>query len=53
MMVRALQKWLGVSADGYIGPGTIKALQRRFGVTADGYLGKGTAKALQTYLNTL
>lgn len=50
-MVMALQRLLGVTVDGYLGPDTIKALQRRLGVTADGYLGAVTARALQNNLN--
>ena len=49
--VAALQRKLGVTDDGYLGPGTISALQRKLGVTADGYLGPDTARALQRALN--
>lgn len=51
-LVRAVQRKLGVTADGYLGPNTIKAIQRRLGVGQDGYFGPGTVKALQTRLNT-
>lgn len=37
-LIRAMQKWLGVSADGNMGPGTIKALQKRMGTTQDGVI---------------
>ncbi len=47
----ALQKGLGVSADGLLGPATIKAWQRRLGVSADGYFGPATATAAQKSLN--
>lgn len=50
-MIKALQKKLGVTADGVVGPNTIKALQKFLGVTTDGYCGKQTVTALQTYLN--
>ena len=50
-MVRALQKKLGLTQDGYLGPNTIKALQRYLGVKADGFFGPTTAKALQARLN--
>lgn len=50
-MVIALQKRLGVTADGHLGPATIKAWQRRLGVNPDGYFGPLSAKALQTKLN--
>lgn len=50
-LIKAIQKWLGVSADGLCGPGTIKALQRKLGCTADGIMGKNTVSAFQKYLN--
>lgn len=50
-VIVALQKRLGVSADGIIGPGTITALQKRLGVTADGYAGAQTVKAMQARLS--
>lgn len=49
--IKKLQKWVGVSQDGYLGPNTIKALQKKLGVSADGYWGPGTSKAFQKYLN--
>src|SRR5699024_7460266 len=36
--IHALQRRLGVAADGLIGPATIRALQRRVGTVADGSL---------------
>lgn len=50
-VVRALQRKLGVGADGYLGPNTIKALQRYLGVKADGFFGPTTVRALQARLN--
>lgn len=50
-MIKALQKKLGVKADGYCGQATVKALQKFLGVTADGVCGKNTVTALQKYLN--
>ena len=50
-VVKKLQKWVGVSQDGYLGPNTIKGLQRKLGITADGSWGPGTSKAFQKYLN--
>ena len=47
----ALQKRLGVAADGIIGPGTIKRLQGHLGVPVDGYAGAQTVKALQAKLS--
>ncbi|MBS5975985.1 MAG: CHAP domain-containing protein [Actinomyces urogenitalis] len=50
-MVRGLQSRLGVTADGILGPDTIRAWQSRLGVAVDGYLGAATARAIQTALN--
>ena len=49
--VVALQKWLGVSADGVIGQATVKAWQRRLGVKDDGVFGADSMRAWQTFLN--
>ena len=51
--VMALQKWLGIKADGVWGKGTSKALQKRLGVKANGKFGKSSMKALQKYLNSV
>lgn len=37
-LIQALQRRLGVEADGLIGPGTIRALQQRMGTPQDGVL---------------
>ena len=50
-LVKAVQRRVGVTADGVLGPATAKALQKYLGVTADGYFGTNSAKALQTWLN--
>lgn len=52
-MVAALQRLLGVTADGKIGPVTITALQRRMGTPADGVVSDNSlmVRALQTRLN--
>ncbi len=50
-LIKAVQKWLGVSQDGLCGTGTITALQRKLGVKADGYFGKNSVTAWQKYLN--
>lgn len=52
-LVKAIQKWLGVTQDGYIGPSTIKALQKKMGTTVDGKLDNPSQciKAFQTWLN--
>lgn len=47
-----LQKWLGVSVDGEVGPNTVRALQKKVGAKpVDGKWGKGTSKTFQKYLN--
>jgi len=51
-LIRAVQKKLHVTADGYFGKNTIKALQKYLKVTVDGSFGVGTVKALQKRLNT-
>lgn len=52
-MVRALQKYLGVEADGHLGPNTIKAWQRKMGTPEDGSISKPSAliKKWQSFLN--
>jgi peptidoglycan hydrolase-like protein with peptidoglycan-binding domain/GH25 family lysozyme M1 (1,4-beta-N-acetylmuramidase) len=51
-LVRAMQRRLGVTVDGHLGPATIRAMQRHLGVTVDGSLGPVTARAWQARLNT-
>ncbi|GAA6122562.1 hypothetical protein BPY_06700 [Bifidobacterium psychraerophilum] len=51
-LITAVQRKLGITADGLLGPATIKAIQRHLGVSADGHFGHATVKALQTRLNT-
>lgn len=52
-MVKALQRKIGVSADGYFGKNTCKALQRYLGTTQDGIVSAPSSmvKALQRKLN--
>lgn len=50
-LVKAVQRVVGTTADGLLGPETTMAIQRRLGVVADGVLGRETAKALQRRLN--
>lgn len=52
-VIAALQRKLGVAADGLIGPATIRALQRRVGGHADGVLWKKSpaVKKFQKRLN--
>lgn len=53
MLVKAIQKWLGVKVDGYLGPITISALQRYLGTPIDGVISKVSlmVKELQRRLN--
>ena len=48
---KALQKKLGVTADGLFGTNSNKALQKYLKVTADGVFGVNSVKALQKALN--
>ena len=53
-LIKAIQKWVGVTQDGLVGQNTIKALQRKLGFTGDdvdGYMGAKTVSAFQEYLN--
>lgn len=52
LCIKALQRKLGITADGLIGKNTIKALQRWLGVPADGICGKQTTIALQKFLES-
>ncbi|MCT1904131.1 N-acetylmuramoyl-L-alanine amidase [Oceanobacillus sojae] len=53
LVIKALQRKLGVKADGLLGPATIKALQKYLGTPQDGVLSRPSAmvKALQRKLN--
>lgn len=53
MMVRKLQKLLGINEDGYMGTITIRALQKRMGTPVDGVLSEPSMciKELQRRLN--
>lgn len=50
-LVRAIQRKVGASVDGYMGPETVKRIQRFVGTQQDGYLGPKTALAIQLTLN--
>lgn len=52
-MIKALQKYLGVTQDGHLGPNTIKAWQKKMGTIQDGTISKPSnlIKAWQKYLN--
>ena len=52
-LIYAMQKWLGVYADGFIGDNTIKAMQRKLGTPVDGKVSKPSVmvRAFQNWLN--
>ena len=50
-VITAMQRRIGIGADGVAGPATAKALQKHLGVTVDGIVGQKTVKALQKRLN--
>lgn len=52
-LIKAMQRWAGVTADGYLGPQTIRALQKRLGTPVDGVISYPSAmvKALQEWCN--
>lgn len=52
-LIYAIQKWCGVTADGFIGTNTIKAMQRKLGTPVDGKVSYPSmmVKAFQKYLN--
>lgn len=50
-MIRALQRLIGATVDGWFGRQSVIALQRFLGVAQDGSMGPATVRAWQTYLN--
>lgn len=52
-LIKAIQKKVGATQDGYIGPNTIKAIQKWMGTTQDGYFSAPSTciKALQKWCN--
>ena len=52
-LIKAMQKWAGVTADGYIGPQTIRAIQKKLGTPVDSVISYPSAmvKALQEWCN--
>ena len=50
-LIQALQRKLGVDADGLIGPGTIRALQQRMGTPQDGVLSEQSKCVMQLQRN--
>lgn len=56
-LIRAMQRFLGITADGYFGKGSVTALQKYlknqglYTGSIDGSMGGGTVRAFQTWLN--
>lgn len=50
-LIRAVQRHLGCSVDGLLGPATIRAIQAHYGLAQDASFGPATARALQSALN--
>ena len=52
-LIKAMQKWAGVTADGYLGPQTIREFQKKLGTPVDGVISYPSAmvKALQEWCN--
>ena len=58
VMVKTLQKKLGITADGYMGKATVRAMQnylckKGHKLKIDGYMGEATVKAWQKNLNQM
>lgn len=51
-LVRSIQHFIGVKADGFFGNKTIIAFQKWLGVAQDGYVGSKTVTAFQRWLNS-
>lgn len=53
LVIKSLQRWIGVEADGYLGPISISTLQRRLGTPVDGIISEPSlvVKELQRRLN--
>ena len=51
-LIVAVQKRLGVTADGLLGPATIRAIQAHYNLAQDASFGPATVRALQARLNT-
>lgn len=57
-LIKAIQKLVGATADGYCGKNTVKAMQKFLNAkgfncgSVDGYMGTKTVKAWQQYINS-
>lgn len=54
LLIKEIQKLVGINPDGYIGPNTIKAMQKYFDTPVDGKVSNPSTmvKAFQNWLNT-
>ena len=50
-LIGAMQNYVGVKDDGFMGPNTVCAWQKFLGVAVDGYMGADTVSALQRWAN--
>lgn len=54
LVIKAMQRKLGVKADGYLGPNTFRALQKHYGTPVDGFISpvSNVVMAMQRALNS-
>ena len=50
-LIRAIQRRIGATADGYFGRKSVMKFQSWLGVSVDGSMGPATVKAFQNWLN--
>lgn len=50
-LIKAIQRRIGATPDGWFGPASVKAFQKWLGVSQDGSMGPATVKAFQNWLN--
>lgn len=51
-LIKAIQRRIGVTADGWFGPISVKAFQKWLGVSVDSFCGPATVTAFQKWLNS-
>lgn len=51
-LIGAIQIWVGVDDDGFMGPKTIRALQSKIGANVDSFMGYETVTKLQEWINS-
>ncbi len=54
LLIKAMQRWLGVKTDGWLGPITVRALQKRLGTAQDGVISRPSlaVREMQRRLNS-